>query len=68
MFSIIILKWEHHLLLLILFKVYKNASMDTGYFTKMFHLQNDESSLQIMNKIKEAKRHEQKLKASRKKS
>ena len=42
--------------------------MDTSYFTKMFHLQKDESSLRIINKIKEAIRHIQRLKASRKKS
>ena len=67
-FNIIILKCEHHLLLLISFKVYKNASMDTGCFTKTFHLQRDESTLRIMNKIKEAKRQGQRLKGSIKKS
>ena len=66
MFSIIILKWEDRLLLLISLKVYKNASMDTGYFTEIFHLKQDESSLRRMNKSKEAKRQEKRLKARRK--
>ena len=37
-FTVIILIWEHHLLLLRSIKVFKKASMGTGFFTKMFYL------------------------------
>ena len=39
MFSILVLQLEDRLVLLILLiKVFKNLSMETGYFTKMFYL------------------------------
>ena len=45
-----ILKWECCLLLLTLLKVFKNASMETSYFTKMFYLEKDEFCIQRMEK------------------
>ena len=38
MVSILILQLKHRLLLLIFLKVFKNISMETDYFTKMFYL------------------------------
>ena len=38
MFSILVLQLEDRLVLLILLKVFKNLSTETGYFTKMFYL------------------------------
>ena len=55
MFSTIILKWVH-LLLLISLKLLKNVRMETGYFTKMFYLKKDVSCIQRMDqKRKETK-------------
>ena len=39
-------------MILILLKVLKNASMETEYFTKMFYLKEDESSMQGINQKK----------------
>ena len=55
MFSIMILKREYRLMILILLKVLKNASMETEYFTKMFYLKEDESSMQGINQKKKRK-------------
>ena len=43
MLNIMILVWEYHLLLLTLLKVFKNTSMENGYFTKMFYLKKKKS-------------------------
>ena len=63
-----ILKWEYPLLLLILLKVFKNASMETSYFTKLVYLKKDEFCIQKMDKkiSEEPKRHGKKLKGIRK--
>ena len=39
-------------MILILLKVLKTASMETEYFTKMFYLKEDESSMQGINQKK----------------
>ena len=48
----IILKWEYCHLLLTLLKVFKNTSIETSYFTKMFYLSKEKFYLQRMNKKK----------------
>ena len=62
-------KWEYYLLLLILLKNFKNASVDIIHFTELLYLKKDEFCTQKMNKkiSKEAKR-QGKIESSQEKS
>ena len=62
-------KWEYCLLLLILPKVFKNAIMETCYFTKLLYLKKDDFFMQKVNQkiSKEDKRQVRSLKVIRKK-
>lgn len=50
-----VIKVEYRLLLLILLKVFKSASMETSYFTNLFYLKDGELCIQKMKEKKKVK-------------